>query len=62
MALNAEPEPQEVAVRVSGRRLGTAVDLESGHEHETGHGPHGARLTVRLEAGDARAFRVEEIG
>jgi hypothetical protein len=29
---------------------------------ETGHGPHGARLTVLRDAGDARALRVEEIG
>ena len=60
--LNAEPNPEELAVRVHGRRLGNAVDVETGDEHEMGHGPGGARLTVRLEAGDARAFRVEEIG
>jgi hypothetical protein len=60
--LNAEAEPQELAVRVPGRRLGDAVDLETGERHELGHGPGGARLTVRLEAGDARAYRVEQIG
>ena len=60
--LNAEAEPQELAVRVPGRRLDDAVDLETGECHELGHGPSGARLMVRLEAGDARACRVEQIG
>jgi hypothetical protein len=60
--LNAEPGPQEAAVLVPGRRLGAAVDLETGDEHAMGDGPDGARLTVRLEAGDARAFKEEEIG
>jgi hypothetical protein len=61
VVLNAEPRVSEVTVTLPGRRLGRALEVETGREQATRGGEDGDRLTVRLEAGDARAFMVEEI-
>jgi hypothetical protein len=61
VVLNAEPRANEVTVTLPGRRLGRALEIETGREQATRRGEDGDRLTVRLEAGDARAFMVEEI-
>ena len=59
-AQRREPRVNEVTVTVPGRRLGRALEVETGREQPTRSGEDGDRLTVRLEAGDARAFMVEE--
>ena len=60
VVLNAEARVNEVTATVPGRRLGRALEVETGREQPTRGGEDGDRLTVRLEAGDARAFMVEE--
>lgn len=60
VVLNAEARAHEVTVTLPGRRLGRATEMETGREQPTRGGEDGDRLTVRLEAGDARAFMVEE--
>jgi beta-galactosidase len=61
VVLNAERRASEITVTLTGRRLVRAQEVETGRQHPTRTHDDGDRLTVRLEAGDARAFMVEEI-
>jgi beta-galactosidase GanA len=61
VVLNAEGRPAEATLAVPGRYLRRAVDLETGREHDIDGKRDATRLSLRLEAGDARAFKVEEI-